>query len=96
MTNTTQVLKRNYDLARVNDAAFVKFGKVVLINDGPKYGEFIVMCERQNPVFVDKPFMTIKAYIYVENDKVEVAFQHGHYDLSREDAYADLNARTVR
>lgn len=96
MSNTAQVLSRNYDLAHINDAATVKFGKVVLINDRPKYGDFIVMCERKDAVFKDKQFMTIKAYIYVENEKVEVAFQHGHYDLNRETAYADLNDRTAK
>jgi len=72
------------DVAR---AARRKFGDVmkVIRRDGREY---FVACKRRDPVFADRPYMTITACISEETSKV--AFYWGHYDLTAEQVHAAI------
>jgi hypothetical protein len=72
-------MERGMDIQDVVQAAWVKFGdvlKVIRREDG----EYFVACKRREPVFPDRPYMTITAG--VREDIGEIAFYWGHYDIT--------------
>jgi len=81
------------ELEIVTAAAKAKFGE--LLSAVKKNGAWALGIKRDQPVFEDKPFMTIKAR--VSNGVVKypntVEFYWGSYDLSEADMTADLATR---
>lgn len=86
MTTETQ-------LAAILLRASHKFGKVEDFKN-KNNGEFLLAIKRKEPVFLDKPYMTITARIYGidENGVSAVDFYHGHYDLNEAQALHQTNS----
>jgi hypothetical protein len=51
---------------------------------------FVLLIRRTNPTFKDRPYMTIRARL----DHGADGMYWGHYDLTADDAHADLERRS--
>lgn len=70
---------------KILTAAELRFGEVIKIekkNPTATKSEYKLTIRRDNPVFHDRPFMTITGYI--DHASGAVAFCWGHYDLTEE------------
>ena len=80
-------------LNQIIEAAVRKFGKVKAANEIGN--DVVLMIQRDKPVFEDRPYMTIRAYLL--NAAVgAAAFEFCHYDLNADEALEDFQQRCAR
>lgn len=73
------------DIHDIEKAATAKFGDVIkAVRKADR--EYFVACKRREPVFPDRPFMTITACI--QEDRV--TFYWGHYDLTADEMHSAI------
>lgn len=86
----THFTNENNDLTlKTIEAATLKFGAVIGFVEYRGY--LLLAIKRDQPVFEDAAYMTIKSYIRPD-DNITPAFVWGHYDLGREAALSEIRS----